>query len=157
MEKQVFLNNLLEANSVALEFTRPIVNQELPQISKVLLIPNCSYDGNPLEDDEEVFPNDSIPEGKVIGPLTLEEATNRLWRNGKVPEWVNIRVYDCDDSFSYLLLESCGRFTGMSKHLYHKNEGYPPFHVQSPYLPHNWESVESDGKFDLEGKRKTSS
>jgi hypothetical protein len=43
----------------------------------------------------------------------------------------------------------CGRFTVTGEYLYHKVEGYPPFHVLRPNLPPNWESVDESGKFDL--------
>jgi hypothetical protein len=145
---------LEKAVNTAISFARTMVKQTLPDSSMILLQPNCSYDGNPLEDDEEIFPDETLPENGRLGPLSLEETVKWLWRNGKIPEWINIRPYDVDKSFTYILLESCGRFTALEKHLYHKDEGYPPFHVTSPILPPGWESVEEDGYFNIEGKRK---
>jgi hypothetical protein len=65
----------------------------------LLSFPNQSYDGNPLEADEEIFPNESLPEHGYLGPLKYEEALAFLWRAGKVPEWIDVSVQACDTSF----------------------------------------------------------
>ena len=99
--------------------------------------------------DEELFPDDSVPFPNFIGPLSFEEAFQFLWRNEKVPEWVDVSVQASDANLSYIQLRCCGRFTALEELLYHKSEGYQPFHVHSPPLPPNWKSVEESGKFDL--------
>ena len=129
-----------------------MVRQALPEDSRFLIEPNQSYDGNPLVGDEQVFPQDSA--APHLKGVSLEVAVDWLWRVGKVPEWVNLRAYDADEAVSYILMECCGRFTARSDLLYHRAEGYPPFHVTSPALPSfDWESVEESGRFDLEGSR----
>ena len=153
IDEPKLLRRLEEAIRKAIGFTRPIVHQSLSDSALVLLEPNSSYDGNQLEDDEQIFPEDSLAEGTRLGPLSPEEAAHWLWRERKVPEWVNLRAFDADEMYSYILLESCGRFTALEKHLYHRHEGYSPFHVTSPVLPPGWESVELDGPFDIEGQR----
>ncbi len=127
-----------------------MVRQTLPDEAWFLVGANQSYDGNPLVEDEQVFPNESSL-GRA--ERSLEEAADWLWRNGKVPEWVNLRAYDADEAATYILMECCGRFTALEELLYHRREGYAPFHVTSPTLPFEWESVELNGRIDLEARR----
>ena len=140
---------MLEASLKAVEWARLHVVNYLPPSCSYLLYPNQSYDGNPLKGDEELFPEDSVSFGKFIGPLGFEESFQFLWRKGKVPEWVDLSVQACDADRSYVQLRCCGRFTALEELLYHRVEGYQPFHVQSPPVPPNWKGLEESGKFDL--------
>jgi hypothetical protein len=149
MKKEIFHHNLTKALERVLSFTRERVINPLPSSCRCLIFPNSSYDGHPLEDDEEVFPGESLPKGEYLGPLEAEEVVEHLWRDGKVPEWINMCVYSYDENHTYVELECCGRFTANDEALYHIRPGVPPFSVQSPALPWKWNSVEEHGKFDL--------
>src|SRR5436190_6166482 len=131
-----------------------MVCQRLPLVHRFLIAPNRSYDGNPLEDDQEVFPEDSLPPGSTHGPFEAGEAADWLWRRGKSPEWIDVRAFDADDACTTLWLTCCGRFTALPQRLYHHRAGNPPFLVTSPHFPTvEWRSVERDGRFDLEARR----
>jgi hypothetical protein len=122
----------------------------LPDDARYLVYPNQSYDGNPRVGDEEVFPEESLPEDQFHGPWSTEATLNWLWRNGKVPEWIDVDVQAEGGRHTLIALRCCGRFTGQEELLYHRYlEGVPPFSIKSPYLPPCWESVEESGKFDL--------
>ena len=149
MDELLFRDRMLEASVKAVTWAQIHVLNRLPPSCSYLLYPNQSYDGNPLKADEEIFPADSIAFPKFIGPLGFEEACQFLWRKGKVPEWVDVSVQACDADLSYIQLRCCGRFTALQELLYHKFEGYQPFHVHSPPLPPDWKSLEESGKFDL--------
>ena len=149
MDEALFRDRMLEASMKAIAWAHLHIVNYLPSSFSYLIYPNHSYDGNPLQGDEELFPEDSVPLGNFIGPRSFEEAFHFLWRNGKVPEWVDVSVQACDADLSYIQLRCCGRFTALEKLLYHKFEGYQPFHVQSPPVPPNWKSLEESGKFDL--------
>lgn len=58
-----------------------------------------------------------------------------LWRDGLVPEWINLSVISEQSTYTLIEVLACGRFTDNEKLLYHINEGYPPFHVLGPTLP----------------------
>src|SRR5512138_503233 len=60
--------------------------------------PPCS--GYAVPGDEDVFPQDSLPTGKTLGPLDATAATNWLWRAGTIPEWIDVRAYDASSSAS---------------------------------------------------------
>ena len=139
----------MQASARALSSARAHVFNHLPDECLYLLFPNQSYDGHPLEADEEIFPTESLPQKKYLGPLDLEQVVDHLWRSGKVPEWINVSLEACDVHKSYLQLLCCGRFTANEDLLYHQSAGRPPFQVLSPNLPPRWESVEKNGKFDL--------
>ena len=155
MDKPEFERRLVVAAGWAVEFAATMVYQELSPLQRFLIEPNCSYDGNPLEDDEEVFPEDSLPAGKAYGPFDAATAAGWLWRRGKVPEWIDVRAFDVDATSTILWLTCCGRFTALTERLYHARAGNQPFLVKSPSLPtFEWKSAERDGRFDLEGKRR---
>ncbi len=143
-----FQTNLREAIRSTLETTRRFVSDELPDKARLLIVPNCSYDGNSLKDDEEIFPGEEVPQWTTLPAKNEAEAAAFLYRKGKVPEWINVKVDFVDSQYSYLILECCGRFTGMEKHLYHRGGGIPPFspQVATPKLDYD---IETDGQFPL--------
>jgi hypothetical protein len=155
MDRRTFESRLTESTNLAVEFARDFVFNLLPSHYRYLLFPNQSYDGNPLVEDEIIFPEESLPQDKYLGPLTGDEVVSYLWRNGKVPEWVDVNVHSVDENYTYLRLLCCGRFTATDTLLYHQHEGRPPFHMRSPYLPPGWGSIEQSSKFDLHWMHET--
>ena len=156
MDKKTFHQNFIKAIGVVIPFSQKYVTNLLPSDCLSLLYPNMSYDGNPLVDDEQTFPEDSSSlseEEPYIGALTESEVIEFLWRNRKVPEWINVTVSTHDEKITYLELFCCGRFTATEQRLYHTSEGYPPFHVLGPDLPPGWKSIEESGKFDLHWRK----
>jgi hypothetical protein len=156
IERTAFARRFQEAAEASVAFAALMVRQALPPSRRFLIEPNASSDGNPLVDDERVFPDDSLPPGRMLGPLTFAEALDWLWRDGQVPEWVDVSVYREDGTHTDLRLRCCGRFTGLEQRLYYP-EGYAPFGIKSPDLPSGWESVEQSGQFELPrgGRRRT--
>ena len=122
---------------------------QLPSKDRYFVILNGSSDGNPLTPSEHIFPDHDEPQTDVRVPKSAEEVVARLWRDGKIPEWIDITPYEAEGDFLYSELLCCGRFTDDDEHLYHKREGYPPFHIFGPILPVAYRSLEQDGKFDL--------
>lgn len=145
MEQQEFQNHLVIATKRALSLAREMVSNHLPDKFRYRIILNASYDGNPLTPQEQVFLKDAADRRSV--PVSGEEVVAMLWRNDKVPEWIDIYVKSVREHSTVLELLCCGRFTASNDHLYHKPEGHPPFHVQSPRLPPRWNK--ENPKFDL--------
>lgn len=106
-----------------------------------------------------LFYKDSAPDGafgmnlgrqtKPIGPLSHEDVVALLWRGGLVPEWVDIIPWEATSNGLVFQLLCCGRFAEGAPHLYHVKEGYPPFHAPGVWIPPDWESVELDGRFNV--------
>jgi hypothetical protein len=150
MDRATFENRLRSAAEKTVLFAQEHVWQTLHDDIVFLICPNQSYDGNPQIGDEEVFPKESLPEGQCHGPWGFKEVIDFLWRNGKVPEWINIAVTSEDGQRTVVALRCCGRFTAQEELLYHRYiGGVPPFSIKSANLPPGWESVEDSGKFDL--------
>jgi hypothetical protein len=150
MDRDTFETRLRAAAQQALDFARQYVRQALPDDVALLIFPNQSYDDNPRVGDEVVFPGDSLPDGEYHGPWSVEEAVAFLWRDGKVPEWVDTAVRAENGRQTLVALRCCGRFTAQEELLYHRYAGgVPPFSIKSPVLPPGWESVDVHGKFDL--------
>ena len=147
MDRATFDEHLERATLAVLPFTRDLITNDLPGEVRYLIRPNQSYDANPLRLDEEVFPSESTADHPE--PCDAAAAAERLYRAGKVPEWINVSVESADQRFTYLKLECCGRFTAEGELLYHRMEGWPPFHCLGPPLPTGWRSVEESGRFDL--------
>ncbi|OJW24692.1 MAG: hypothetical protein BGO49_06540 [Planctomycetales bacterium 71-10] len=149
MDRTTFEARLRLAVRRAIKFAAEHVRERLPEEATLRVYPNRSFDGNPRVGDEEVFPRDSLPAEAFHGPWSVDEALEFLWREGKVPEWIDIAVADVDARSTVVSLRCCGRFTSREDLMYHRNGGLAPFSVKSPILPPGWEDVETSGKFAL--------
>jgi hypothetical protein len=149
VDRNTFDVRLRTAAQQALKLARQCVRQALPDELAFLVYPNKSYDGNPRVGDEVVFPDESL-HGKHHGPWSAEEVVDFLWREGKVPEWIDAYVQAEDGQRTLIALYCCGRFTAQEELLYHRHAGgVPPFQSLGPSVPLFWESIESSGKIDL--------
>ncbi len=156
MKKEDFEQNLKQASEAAIEAAKLYVVNVLPKINAYKVHPNRSFDGNPLKHDETLFPNDTRPGRQAIQFLNERDLVEFLWRDGKIPEWIDINVESEDGEKTYLTLVCCGRFTERDDLLYHKETGRPPFSVKSPCLPpkHGHPGVWTGEKFDLNWMKK---
>ncbi|MEM9672591.1 MAG: hypothetical protein ACFB15_22615 [Cyclobacteriaceae bacterium] len=154
MSKEEFYNNLIKATNTVYPFTCEMVTNKLPsQFKYVVRIYSNFREG--LEEGEKTFP-DVKKLNQTTAPIKAKEAIEILWMDYAIPEWINIQVKDYDENYTYLALECCGRYSKLEEHLYHKQEGYPPFHSLSPALPP--ESLNEDDKvilkFDINWNKK---
>ena len=153
--REEFERHFRYAVDAAVAFAATLVRQPLPASRRFVIMPNASYDWHPLEDDQQLFPEDSLPSlGHTLPPKTAEEALAWMWRGGKVPEWVDVSVYHADRRHTYLRLVCCGRFTALKRRLYYRWDGGPaPFGVKSPSWPPNLEGsdIDAGARFDLPG------
>ncbi|MBA4149836.1 MAG: hypothetical protein H0X66_17110 [Verrucomicrobia bacterium] len=159
LTREQFAENLKQGTEAVRKNIARLCWNELPDLDRYFVILNGSFDGNPLAPGEVLFPDHNMPQTDTRVPRTAEEVVEKLWRAGKVPAWIDISPYEIDGNFLYSELLCCGRFTNEESHLYHKPEGYPPFHIFGPVLPVGYRDLEHDGKFDLhcyrDRKRKT--
>jgi hypothetical protein len=98
--------------------------------------------------EEVAFLGDSL-HGKFHGPWSAEEAVTFLWRDGKVPEWIDAYVQAEDGARTLVRLNCCGRFTGREELLYHSDKGFPPIQALGPPVPIEYLIGNKQGKFDL--------
>jgi hypothetical protein len=153
LDRGTFESRLRTAARQAVEFARRLVRESLPDEVVFLVYPNQSYDGHPPVGDEVIFPGDSLPDGLHHGPWAVGQVVDFLWRDGNVPEWIDIQVRGEDGRRTEVALECCGRFTSQDGLLYYPDRDTRPFAVKSPILPPGWESAEVSGKFTLHWRR----
>ena len=146
LSHQGFQRNLVLAATSALAFARTLVSNRLPDELAYTIRYGCSYDGNPLVGDEKTFPEDY--EQDSVTAESSAEVARKLWRDGFVPEWINVAVSGEDGVRTLVRLDCCGRYSASPRLMYHVREGYAPFHVLGPPVPPGF--VSADGsKFDL--------
>ena len=146
--EQFYRHLLLGTEAIRRNVARYCSN-DIPSLDRYFIILNASYDKHPLAPGEYLFPDHDRPQADRHIPRSAEEVVAQLWRDGKVPEWIDITPYEVDGNCLYSELLCCGRFTDREEILYHQREGYPPFHSPGPVLPIDYRSLEQDGKFDL--------
>jgi len=156
MKREEFRANFDEAIKTTFDFGQRFVLQTLPEKLVFHVYPNHSFDGNPLEGDEELFPDDSLEDGKYLEMTTDGEVLDFLWRSEKIPEWVDISVESASDNITVMRLLCCGRYTASFNLLYHRSGGMPPFAIKSPDLPigYDHDLEPESGKFDVNWKQK---
>jgi hypothetical protein len=132
VDRDEFATRLDAAARWARDYARALVLESLPDAMTFRLFLNQSNDDiEPLRAAEMVFPEDSGRERTCGGPTAIDE----LWRDGRVPEWVDLCVSAVERGSTVIEALCCGRFTDDDTLLYHRAEGWPPFHVTSPVLP----------------------
>jgi hypothetical protein len=147
MHRTVFAEQLRRAAARTLEFTRSLILEPLPDALRFEARLNQSQDGPPLHPDERLYPEDTerIPDHHR-SRLTSEQVVELLWREGAVPEWIDLSVKWVEDAHTLIELRCCGRFTSNERLLYYEDgEGQRmPFQVHGPPLPpsHPFESKE---------------
>jgi hypothetical protein len=149
MDLATFIMRFDEAAAKCLQFTRQIVTEELPSELR-FDIPWKRVDSNGMI---------QFLGGRLLRPeeMTVRgyvETRKILWVDGMIPEWINFSILRHTPEYTVIEALVCNRLTDDDDRLYHKAEGYPPFHVLSPPLPEGWDSPETSPKFSLYWKRK---
>ena len=76
MGRGTFEARLRTAAGQAVQFARQFVREVLPDDVAFLVYPNQPCDENPRVGDEEVFPDESLPEGGYHGPWQVDEVVS---------------------------------------------------------------------------------
>jgi hypothetical protein len=136
MDRENFADRFRRAAQRARDFAQSFLEEELPSQLRFRVELNASYDGDPLHASERLFPQDSDPRRqRASSNLDEAGALAAFWRDGLVPEWIDLSVVGVTAAATLVGALSCGRFTADDGLLYHLDEGYAPFHVLGPSLP----------------------
>ncbi len=136
MDRQTFAERFRHAARRARDFAQTFLAEKLPSELRFRLKLNASYDGNPLHAGERLFPQDGDPRRRrATANLDEAGALAAFWRDGLVPEWIDLSVVGVSGTATLVGALVCGRFTADDGLLYHQDEGYAPFHVLGPSLP----------------------
>ena len=131
MTKQEFLFHLKGASLVSLKFAENYVKNKLTTDFKYNVILNASTD-NPNLTQFDIYPED---DGKMKLDLTDKEVVALLYRNGKVPVWIDINVLKSGKKSTTFNLLCAGRYSDDKKEYYYNEKGSGPFGIKSPELP----------------------
>lgn len=145
MEKPILTRQLERATEIAVGFARRYCRQRLLGPAVYLVLPNQSYDEN-RSSDEVVFPDDAgaVPDAT---PWPSVRVVDWMWRDGRVPVWVDVSVFDERHDAVVMQLLCAGGWSANPERLYYELDGNrSPFGIKSPPLPRSWQ--EGD-KFDI--------
>ncbi len=117
---------------------RTVLIERLPEPLVFRVRLNQSYDAHPPAPGEVRYPEDSGLERAVaLHRCDAATAVAELWRDGRVPQWINVAVVDETGDETVVELVCCGRFTADEDRLYRAPTGPPPFNVGGPWLRFN--------------------
>ena len=131
MTKEEFLILINGASFVSFKFAEQYLTNKLVPEFRYDVFLNSSHD-DPSLTQFEIYPEDN---GKVERGLTDNEILDLLYRNGKVPVWIDISVYKSDRKTTTFRLLCAGRYSDNKKEYYYQAGGTGPFGIKSPILP----------------------
>ena len=135
MLRELFEGRFLRAAAYARDFARGYVEERLPDAMRFRVQLNASYDGNATSEDV-LFPEDTLLNAALLErDLTASEVIDLLWRDGLVPQWVNVSVIWETGDTTRLEIAACGRFVTDERRLYYLWTDVAPFGVKGPVLP----------------------
>jgi len=147
ISRERFSTNLVLATQHALEFARTLVFNELPDAIRYVVYLGASFDDYALTDDEKTFSEDYTERTRLYSDSS--DVVSLLWRDGKVPEWIDVTVVSEDGKYTNIKLDCCGRYSANAADIYHAHEGQAPFHVLGPSAPPEYGLGEEGIKYDL--------
>jgi hypothetical protein len=142
VDRDVFVARFTASAEAAWASGREIIAEELPAALVFRVRLNQSYDGHASQPGEVRFPHDSAHHrAAALNKCDAQTVVAELWRDGRVPEWINLSVVGETGAATVIEVVCCGRFTDDDARLYHAGEGAPPFHVLGPALPPRYDGT----------------
>ena len=129
MNKEKFEGHLNASTHYAIKFGSKFIKNKLSKNITYNVKFNCSCDDNLSGFD--IYRKD---DGKLVVNINFDDVVNELYRNGKVPAWINISICKSNRNNTRLMLECAGRYTNNINDLYYVSSGTYPFGVKSPRL-----------------------
>ncbi len=135
VDRSVFEQHFIAAAELARDFAREFVEESLPDAMRFRVHLNSSYDANATA-EFKLFPQDSSDEHTLATKqLDVEAVIDLLWRDGFVPQWVDVMVASETGDVTVLDVTACGRFIADEQRLYYTWTDIPPFGPKGPVLP----------------------
>ncbi|MDQ1165956.1 hypothetical protein [Flavobacterium sp. SORGH_AS_0622] len=134
MTKREFLFHLNGASFVALKFAEKFVKNKLVTDFKynLILTVASNIDGSNKFD---IFPEDN---NIIKLDLTDNEVVDILYRNNKIPVWIDISVLKSSRKTTTFNLLCSGKYTDDKNEYYYNYNGSGPFGVKGPNFPINY-------------------
>ena len=134
MTKIEFQFHLVGATFMAHRFAKNYLINKLPIEFKYNVELNGSKDDPKLE-QFDIYPEDN---GIVKNGLSESEVIDLIFRNEKIPVWIDINVCKSDEVKTTINLLCAGRYSNDKKEFYYNHNGSGPFGIKSPILPSNY-------------------
>jgi hypothetical protein len=137
VDRSAFVERLARASEFCVEFTGNFVLDVLPDDFKYFVFLNQSYDAGRLRDGLVTFPDNRTKYPNPNGPIDADRVASVIWREGMVPQWIDISVWGTDQEITYFRLLCAGRFTAREELLYYTWNSWrelpvAPFGVKGP-------------------------
>jgi hypothetical protein len=91
-----------------------------------------------------------VPVGLGLKKMDL---IDQLWRQGEIPEWIDLSVMSVVEATTIIRVEWAERLVEDEFQCVYAKRGQGPFGIKSPVLPPNWISVEVSGRFTLSRRK----
>ena len=148
MQQSEFTRLLDISTADAIAFAKTILLDSLPVGYVYRVFPNQSYDDN-RGPDVIVYPEDSLESLDDYIEMTRDECVSFLYRDGRIPEWIDISVGGANNNLTFIDCLCCGRFTDNDEHLYYTRCQRGPFGIKSPTFPPSVPFGEKHPRFRL--------
>ena len=137
MTKAEFHTHLYAATRMARDFAREFTKTKL--YDDFLFHARLNQSAFQTEEDQVFYPEDDF---KWLRNLSHDETVELLWREDRVPHWINVRVAYTEKRVTHIDLLCCGRYVKDPDKLYYTWNGTAPFGVKSPML-NRWSDEKS--------------
>lgn len=150
MTENEFLHFLRISSRDCSKFANNYITDKLPEDFLYTVVLNVSED-DPALTQFDIYPEDS---GKKAELIDEKEVVKLLYRNGKIPVWIDICVACVHQSNTIIHLLCAGRYSDKSQdYYYNHHDTVSPFGIKGPVFPIGYIKGE---KFKLENKYKKS-
>ena len=128
-------------------FCRDFTNRHISEDLSGTLRYNFARLERKLSSEEKIIFNNEAYLRNQLENLSPKDAAKILFRSGFIPVWIDLFVGSFNEKFTTIEVTLSEDFTDDPDLLYHKKDGFPPFHVVGPTAPKEWRSLEEDGAF----------
>ena len=125
-----FKNNFTKSTDQAVKFGQEFISNRISNHVTYDIEFNSSHDKSHVGFD--VY---KIDDERIDCNLSFEEVVRRVYRDGKVPAWIDISIVKSGRRNTRLNLLCAGRYTDKIEDLYYVSQGTHPFGIKSPLLP----------------------
>ena len=135
MDRSVFTRHFMEAAAQTRDFARKFIEEPLPDAMRFRVHLNMSHDANAAA-VFRLFPEDSSATRELeTKNLAAEDVVDLLFRDGYVPQWVDLSVGGETGRETVIDVVACRRFIDDEQRLYYAHTGIAPFSPKGPSLP----------------------
>ena len=135
MRRDRFEEHFRRAAEQARNFARGFIEEPLPDATVFRVHLNRSHDAHATS-EFKLFPEDSSNQHALaMKGVSGDEVISGLWRDGYVPQWIDIAVAGETGAATVIDVIACGRFIDDEQRLYYASTDVAPFGVKGPALP----------------------